>query len=134
MYGRRAKACWMILGARAGWYLARAQDDLPLHILCMPEGTFSLDTAKMLSSFLSHIEYIYNTKINVVFIIIMNPLRKHAYTNILKIFQPKKENFQVKIWDIFHIPSQNIDCGYSLEPPRRGGSNEYPQSMFFLAK
>ena len=26
---------------------------------------------------------------------------------------------------------QNIDCGYSLEPPRRGGSNEYPQSMFW---
>ena len=38
---------------------------------------------------------------------------------------------------------KNIDCGYSLEPPRqnrlwyslepprRGGSNEYPQSMFF---
>ena len=25
---------------------------------------------------------------------------------------------------------KNIDCGYSLEPPRRGGSNEYPQSMF----
>ena len=24
---------------------------------------------------------------------------------------------------------QNIDCGYSLEPPRRGGSNVYPQSM-----
>ena len=23
-----------------------------------------------------------------------------------------------------------VDCGYSLEPPRRGGSNEYPQSMF----
>ena len=21
------------------------------------------------------------------------------------------------------------DCGYSLEPPRRGGSNEYPQTM-----
>ena len=26
---------------------------------------------------------------------------------------------------------KNIDCGYSLEPPRRGGSNEYPQSMFW---
>ena len=26
---------------------------------------------------------------------------------------------------------QNIDCGYTLEPPRRGGSNEYPQSMFW---
>ena len=25
---------------------------------------------------------------------------------------------------------QNIDCRYSLEPPRRGGSNVYPQSMF----
>ena len=25
---------------------------------------------------------------------------------------------------------QNIDCGYSLEPPHRGGSNVYPQSMF----
>ena len=24
----------------------------------------------------------------------------------------------------------NIDCGYTLEPPRLGGSNEYPQSIF----
>ena len=31
----------------------------------------------------------------------------------------------------FHISAQNIDCGYSLEPPRRGGSNGYPQSMFY---
>ena len=23
-----------------------------------------------------------------------------------------------------------MDCWYSLEPPRRGGSNEYSQSMF----
>ena len=35
--------------------------------------------------------------------------------------------------DIFHIPAQNKDCGYSLEPPMWGGSNEYPQSIF-LAK
>ena len=34
----------------------------------------------------------------------------------------------------FHNSDQNIDCGYSLEPPRRGGSNEYPQSMFLLAE
>ena len=33
--------------------------------------------------------------------------------------------------DIFHISAQNIDCGYSLEPPRRGGSNEDPQFMFW---
>ena len=58
-------------------------------------------------------------------------LRKHAYSNLLKILQPKMENFPIKNSDIFHISSQNIDCGYSLEPPRRGGSNEYPQSMFF---
>ena len=32
---------------------------------------------------------------------------------------------------IFLISAQNIDCGYSFEPPRRGGSNEYPQSMFW---
>ena len=42
----------------------------------------------------------------------------------------KTENFQIKISDIFHISAQNIDCGYSLEPPQRGGSNEYPQSVF----
>ena len=24
--------------------------------------------------------------------------------------------------------AQNMHCGYTLEPPRRGGSNEYPQS------
>ena len=32
---------------------------------------------------------------------------------------------------IFLISAQNIDCGYSLEPPRRDGSNKYPQSMFW---
>ena len=31
----------------------------------------------------------------------------------------------------FLIFAQNIDCGYTLEPPRRGGSNEYPQSVFW---
>ena len=40
------------------------------------------------------------------------------------------ENFQIKTLIFFHMSAQNIDCGYSLEPPRRGGSNEYPQSMF----
>ena len=45
----------------------------------------------------------------------------------------KIENFQLKNFDIFLIFAQNIDCGYMLEPPRRGrgGSNEYPQSMFW---
>ena len=34
------------------------------------------------------------------------------------------------VYIIFLISAQKIDCGYSLEPPHRGGSNEYPQSMF----
>ena len=49
---------------------------------------------------------------------------------MLKISTPKSENFQIKNSDIFHISAQNIDCGYSLEMPHWGGSNEYPQSMF----
>ena len=48
------------------------------------------------------------------------------------------ENFTSKNWkfsdkknsDSFHISSLNIDCGYSLELPRPGSSNENPQSMF----
>ena len=31
---------------------------------------------------------------------------------------------------VFLILAQNIDCEYTLEPPR--GSNEYPQSMFWI--
>ena len=42
----------------------------------------------------------------------------------------KNENFQTKNSVIFLISAQNIDCGYSLEPPQRGSSNKYPQSMF----
>ena len=49
------------------------------------------------------------------------PLRKHAYSNILKILKPKKKkkkkkkkkNFQIKNSDIFHISAQNIVCGYT---------------------
>ena len=45
-------------------------------------------------------------------------------------FTSTTDIYQIKTSDIFHISAQNIDCRYSLEPPRRGGSNEYPQSMF----
>ena len=46
-------------------------------------------------------------------------------------FYHQKWKFSNKTSDIFYISAQNIDYGYSLEPPRRGGSNEYPQSIFF---
>ena len=59
---------------------------------------------------------------------ILITLRKQAYSNIQKILLQKKWKVADKNFDIY---AQNIDCWYSLEPPRRGGSNEYPQSMFF---
>ena len=51
-------------------------------------------------------------------------------------FDPFKPHFYILklgftgVYIIFLISAQNIDCGYSLEPPRWGGSNEYTQSMF----
>ena len=41
----------------------------------------------------------------------------------------KNCKFSDKNSDIFHISAQNIDCGYLLELPHWGSSNEYPQSM-----
>ena len=61
--------------------------------------------------------------------------RKHYENTPVQIYGKfhlqKTEIFQIKNSDIVHISAQNIDCGYSLEPPRRGGSNEYPQYMFY---
>ena len=45
-------------------------------------------------------------------------------------YTTKNENLHMKNSGSFHICAQNKDCGYSLEPPRLGGSNEYPQPMF----
>ena len=53
------------------------------------------------------------------------PIQIYRHFHLLKL-----KIFRCKNSDIFHMSAQNIDCGYSLEPPRRGGSNEYPQSMF----
>ena len=57
----------------------------------------------------------------------MNPLEFEItrVDCILNILQPKKENFQIKKSDNFHISTQNVDCGYSLE---------YPQSLFLGRK
>ena len=52
-------------------------------------------------------------------------------------FDPLKPHFYIVklgfigVYIIFIILLKNIVCGYLLEPPRRGGSNEYPQSMFW---
>ena len=57
--------------------------------------------------------------------------RKHAFI----ILTPLELHFYIVklgftgVYIIFLISAQNIDCGYWLEPLRRGGSNEYPQSV-----
>ena len=63
-----------------------------------------------------------------IFVRIITKTRPFKY--IENLATKNKWKFSDKNSDIFHISAQNIDCGYSLEPPRRGGSNEYPQSMF----
>ena len=51
-------------------------------------------------------------------------------------FDPLKPHFYIVklgvsgVYIIFLYLLKNIDSGYLLEPPRRGGSNEYPQCMF----
>ena len=42
----------------------------------------------------------------------------------------KLKIFKEKILIFFTFLLKNIDCGYSLEPPRRGGSNEYHNLCF----
>ena len=46
-------------------------------------------------------------------------LRKLAHAINRDFLALKIENFPLKNFDIFLIFAQNIDCGYTLEPPRR---------------
>ena len=39
---------------------------------------------------------------------------------------------KIQLKKIDSVFAQNIDCGYMSELPRRGGSYEYPQSMFWI--
>ena len=56
-------------------------------------------------------------------------LQKLAHAIYRDFSAVKIEKFHQKNFDIFAIFAQNIDCGYKLERPRQGGSNEYPKSM-----
>ena len=55
--------------------------------------------------------YIYN----------FDPLKPHFY--IVKLGY----TWGIHLFSLFLL--KNIDCGYSLEPPKRSGSKKYPQSM-----
>ena len=74
------------------------------HVMCAHPGSSNIVFIKKI--------YLYNS----------DPLKPHFY--IVKL------GF-TGVYIIFLISDQNIDCGYSLEPPRWDGSNEYPQSVFW---
>ena len=63
-------------------------------------------------------------------------IRHEKNTYIILTPPPKPHFYIVKlgftgVYIIFLILLKNIYCGYSLELPLRGSSNEYPQSMFW---
>ena len=70
--------------------------------------------------------------------VIIEPFRDFCITKTcLYNFDPLNPHFYIVklgftgVYIIFLISTQkNIDCGYSFELPRRGGSNKYLQSMF----
>ena len=47
-------------------------------------------------------------------------------------FKSKNRKIHWKKIENFNNFTQNIACVYTLEPPCRGGSNEYPQSMLWI--
>ena len=73
---------------------------------------------------LQYIEFLVNMKMHIRTTCPCNeyPLKPHFYRVKLG---------YAGVYLFFLFLFQNLDCGYSLEPPRRGGSNVYPQSMFW---
>ena len=49
-------------------------------------------------------------------------LRKLAHAIYTDYFQKQKLKISLKYFDIFNVFAQNIQCRYTLKPPRRGGS------------
>ena len=72
--------------------------------------------------------------------LVKNCMEKKTKTNTTKTrlynFDPLKPHFYIVklgftgVYIIFLISAQKHRLWYSLEPPHRGDSNEYPQSMF----
>ena len=110
--------------------LLQEQSDLGLHCLHMPFcqkfwctkiRTFTILLFQ--TSCDKHLQWVFiKFVITKTYLYNFDPLKPHFY--IVKL------GF-TGVYIIFPISAQNIDCGYLLEPPRRGGSNEYPQSMFW---
>ena len=57
-------------------------------------------------------------RLNLMSILLNFSLRKHAHARDRKKNCCENENFRWKFFYIFLIFAENIDCGYTLEPPR----------------
>ena len=69
-------------------------------------------------------------QLKVIMIVLVIPLRKLAHAIYRAFFKVVKiKFFKRKVLIYFLVLLQNIDCG-----PWGGGSNEYPQSMFWRKK
>ena len=135
------------------WYCTQAQDYQNRCILRIFEGTFLLDLRRL---YKIKLQIIRGLDANVqpgAFSAIFNKWNKFVTCHLVTAHQDSfeevifyhYENMPIQMyWKCYHqkwkfsdkkfwyfqISAQNIDCGYSLEPPRRGGSNDYPQYMF----
>ena len=92
-------------------------------------GRMTLCTAKTLDYLRNHVAVVARF---IVYTVLL-PSRKHAYivlTPLNPTFIQWNWGFQGYTLICLYL-LKNIDCRYSLEPPRWGGSNVYPQSMFW---
>ena len=61
-----------------------------------------------------------------------NTVRKHTHAIYRDFFQLYKMKISLeKVLYFSYFCSKHNDCGYTIEPLRRGSFNEYPQSMFW---
>ena len=88
-------------------------------VLCKKKNMKNISKCRLLKILLSVLDInIFITKTRLYG---FEPLKPHFYTVKLG---------YTGVYINFLISAQNIDCGYSLEPPRRGGSHECLKSMF----
>ena len=129
--------CTIVLVSRLeGWVMLRSSAD-SYRLTNSPHLTFTVAVKVTITQSNSNIFQHFSTLFNIIghHSVFCHHCSIHHYENLpmqytKNFFCSKIENFHQKNFDIFLIFAQNIDCGYTLEPPRRGGSNEYPQSMF----
>ena len=99
--------------------------------------TPSEDSDQPVHSWMCTLISLHRAYIKVSFLMLQLRYLIHITKTCLYNFDPLKPHFYiVKLGFIgitlfFLFLLKNIDCGYSLEPPRWGGSNEYPLSMFW---